>query len=217
MKNVFRAVAGVALLAVAACSREGVGPGGNGLVTVQLSGGNAEANLGLEGITMAPPGSELIASATVEIGAVRLTSECGEGEGEGEGDCEMVTLTESGGTYDLLDLQAGVNATLASATAPVGTYFQLRLVVLSASVTLIDGVTFPDGSSTADLVVPSGAQSGIKINLSDDDEEPGLTVDEGEVIVLLELDVSRNFVLTGPPGSPLRALFTPSVRQVTGS
>lgn len=218
MNRVLRVVAAVALLAFgAACTNGAAGPTGSGEVTVQLTGGTTTtADQGLDGISMAPPGSENIASASVEIGAVELLPVCEEGEEgeEGEGDCEAVLVTEAGGTYDLLDFMNGINATLGTATVPAGTYTQLRLHVLSASVTLVDGVTFPDGSSTADLTVPSGAQSGIKIQLSDDDEEPGLTVDEGELVVLLELDVSRNFVLTGPPGSPRRALFTPVVRQV---
>lgn len=212
MKNVLRAVAGIALLSVAACTSDGVGPSGSGLVEVQLSGGVAQPSLSQDGISMAPPGSENIASATIEIGAVELVTACG----DGDGDCEFVTVTDSAGAFDLMDFQNGLNASLGIATVPAGTYTQIRLHVLSASVTLVDGVTFPDGASTADLIVPSGAQSGIKINLSDDDDEPGLTVGEGEFVVLLELDVSRNFVLTGPPGSPLRCLFTPVVRQVTG-
>jgi hypothetical protein len=217
MNRVLRTVAGVALLAFGvACTNGAAGPAGSGEVTVLLTGGTTTtADLGLDGISMAPPGSENIASASVEIGAVELLPVCEDSEGEeGEGDCEAVVVTEAGGSYDLLDFMNGINATLGTATVPAGAYIQLRLHVLSASVTLVDGVTFPDGSSTADLTVPSGAQSGIKILLSDDDEEPGLTVGEGELVVLLELDVSRNFVLTGPPGSPRRALFTPVVRQV---
>jgi hypothetical protein len=222
MKNVLRAVAGIALLSVAACTSDGVGPSGSGLLEVQLSGGVAQPSLSQDGISMAPPGSENIASATIEIGAVELVTACADSSaqddstGDGDGDCEFVTVTDSAGAFDLMDFQNGLNASLGTATVPAGTYTQIRLHVLSASVTLVDGVTFPDSSSTADLIVPSGAQSGIKINLSDDDDEPGLTVGEGEFVVLLELDVSRNFVLTGPPGSPLKCLFTPVVRQVTG-
>lgn len=198
-------VSSAVLMVAVACSREGVGPAGeSGLVTLRITSGGAGPNLSVQGSMTAPPGSELIASATVEIGAVSLV-----GAEDGE-----VTLTDAGGTYDLLDLQNGVTATLASVVVPAGTYIQLRLEVLSASVTLVDGTTFADGSGTQDLVVPSGAHSGIKINLDDGDEEPGFTVAEGESIVLLDFDVSRNFVLTGPPGAPLRALFTPSVRQV---
>ena len=40
------------------------------------------------------------------------------------------------------------------------------MVVDSATVTLADGVTFQDGSSTDTLFVPSGMQSGIKVQLS---------------------------------------------------
>jgi hypothetical protein len=53
--------------------------------------------------------------------------------------------------------------------------------------------------------------------VDDGDDTPGYTVEDGEAVVLLEFDVSRNFVLTGPPQAPRGARFTPSVRQVAGS
>ena len=68
-------------------------------------------------------------------------------------------------TYDLLALQGGVTAALGSAEIPVGTYNQLRLMVDSAQVTLKSPVTFTSGSPTASLKVPSGSESGLKVNL----------------------------------------------------
>jgi hypothetical protein len=179
-------------------------------VTLRITGGGAPASLATQAITfsaqdaLSPPGDELIASATVTIGAVELVG----------GDDGPITLTDQGGEFNLMDLQNGVTEALASVEVPPGTYTQLRLVVQSASVTLVDGVTFTDGTSTQSLFVPSGARSGIKIELTDGDDLPGLVVEEGEHIVLLELAVSRNFVLRGPPGAPHSALFTPHVQVV---
>jgi hypothetical protein len=216
MRNRWIALSVASLAAGLGCTGGSLQPAdGTANISVRISGGSPAPSLSLVASESSRPGTDLIASATVEIGAVQLVPACGDGPpGEGACEADILTLTETGGTYDLLDLQSGVNATLATATVPAGSYSQLRLVVLSAAVTLVDGVTFTDGSTSANLTVPSGARSGIKILLNDRDGEPGLTVGEGEIVVLLELDVTRNFVLTGPPGRPYRALFTPVVRQV---
>ena len=195
-----------AFAAGAACTGHPVESAGGALdqtarLTLRITGDEAPPTLSVTGQAM-PPGSELIAGATVTIGAVTLVG----------GEDGPITLTDMGGEFDLIALHSGVDALLASVDVPAGTYHQLRLVVVDATVTLVEGTVFADGAGTRDLFVPSGAQSGIKVALDDGDDEPGLTVVEGEQIVLLDFDVSRNFVLTGPPGAPHSALFTPSVR-----
>lgn len=118
-------------------------------------------------------------------------------------------------SYDLLDFQGGASALLGSAEIPVGTYNQLRLIVDSAQVTLKAPVTFTDGSSTASLKVPSGSESGLKINLDNVEIIPG------ETVLLVDFDVSRSFVFQGPPGGPKSAIFKPvihaTVMDVAGS
>jgi hypothetical protein len=104
------------------------------------------------------------ASATVDIGAMQLIPVDG----------DPITITEDAGEFDLLDLQNGVTATLASLDVPAGRYLQLRLIVEGAHVTLEDGLTFADGSASRDLFVPSGAQSGIKVNLFGTDWTMGM-------------------------------------------
>jgi hypothetical protein len=66
-------------------------------------------------------------------------------------------------------------------------------------------------------VVPSGAQTGIKINLgsADGEDDGGLTITPGETILVVDFDVSQNFVIQGAIGSPsgiLGVLFTPLLR-----
>ena len=65
----------------------------------------------------------------------------------------------------VLDLQNGVTAALGTLEIEPGFYRQLRLHVLDAEVTLHDTLYFRDGEQTKKLKIPSGAQSGIKINL----------------------------------------------------
>lgn len=177
---------------------DGTGTGGSARLTLQL--------------TDAP--TDLFASAEVDVGRISLIP----------ADGAPITLTEAGGTFNLLDFQNGVTAELASLDIPAGNYLQLRLEVTGARVTLADGLTFRDGSTSADLKVPSGAQSGIKVNLFDDSWQAGtgdplvrtagVSIASGETIIVLDFDVARNFRLTGPRATPTGVIFTPLIRAV---
>ncbi len=169
---------GVALWAIAACS--GANDPGMGQLSVSLSD--------------APLAS--VASATVHISQVYLVG--------GEGESHRFVISDTPQDYDLLTLQNGVTALLGTASIPVGDYAQLRLVVAEATVTLPAGMTFSDGSTSQTLKVPSGMQTGIKVNFGGP-----LHIDPGQTSVVVDFDVSRNFVLTGDPSHPDRALFTP--------
>ena len=193
------AIAGVAM--AAGCS-DNTGPqDGTARLTVAL--------------TDAP--NAMFDEASVEIGAVVLIP----------ADGPPVTLTDAAGTHDLLMLQDGVMVDLATLDIDTGRYLQLRLKVLSASVTLADGFEFRDGTTSRDLSVPSGAQSGIKINLSTadgDDGNAGVDITPGESILVVDMDVSRNFVIQGSVGTPAGihdVHFTPllraTLRDVAGS
>ena len=107
-------------------------------------------------------------------------------------------------TYDLLALEGGITALLGAAPA-LGEYEQLRLIVSSASVTL-DGVTDP-----LPLRVPSGAQTGIKVNFGGPIEVgPGATVD-----LLVVFEVDESFVFQGPPDAPRGVSFKPVIHAST--
>jgi len=197
-------VAAVPLLMIAAgaCDDSATSPDGTGHITVAL--------------TDAP--TSMFASATVDIGAVRLLGDGG----------PPITLTDDGGVHDLLELQDGIMVDLATLDIEPGTYHQLRLVVDSAEVTLAEGYEFSDGTTTRELKVPSGAQSGIKVNLRAADgnkDGAGIQIASGEtILVVVDLDVSRNFVLQGDPDNKQGlqdVLFTPllraTVNDVAGS
>ncbi len=157
----------------------------------------------------------MFAEAVVEIGSVSLIS----------ADGPPVMLTDAGGTHDLLMLQDGVMVDLATLDIDPGRYLQLRLVVLSATVTLAEGFEFSDGTmGPRDLSVPSGAQSGIKINLRNADGSAGVDITSGESILVVDMDVSQNFKIQGSAGTPagIRDVkFTPllraTLREVAGS
>jgi hypothetical protein len=162
-------------------------------------------------LTDAP--SDYIASADVTFSRVYLKAEDDDTDnGDGTADVDLLAEGDDPVTYDLMMLRDGIEALLAEATVPEGTYHQLRMVVQSATVTLADGVTFEDGSNTATLFTPSGMQSGIKVHLA----EPIPAEDGSLTIVVVDFDVDQNFVIHGDPTIPdgvRDILFTPSLHE----
>lgn len=164
-------------------------------------------------VTDAP--SDYIASADVTFSRVYLKADDGDTDmenGDGAGDVDLLDEGADPVTYDLMLLRDGIEALLAEAMVPEGTYHQLRMVVQSATVTLADGVTFEDGSNMATLFTPSGMQSGIKVQLA----EPIMADDGSLTIVVVDFDVNENFVIHGDPTVPNGVsdiLFTPSLNE----
>lgn len=156
-------------------------------------------------LTDAP--SDYIASAEVDIGAVELVS----------ADGAHVTLSDDGtdGFVNLLDFQNAATTPIAEAEIEGGSYSQLRMVVEAARVTLAPGYTFRDGSTEMDLKVPSGAQSGIKLNLHDASDDGAVDIVPGETVLVLDFDVSRSFVMLGnfeTPAGVHGVNFKPTIR-----
>jgi len=118
--------------------------------------------------------------------------------------------------FDLLTLRDGITEDLTGdIEVPAGQYNQLRLIVAYAEVTLKEGYEFNDGSGrTRDLLIPSGAQSGIKVML----DEP-VTTEGGEItVILVDFDMDQNFVIQGNPNTPagiMGVLFTPVLRELS--
>jgi uncharacterized protein DUF4382/carboxypeptidase family protein len=178
-KGIFRYVTPLlTVLGAAACSD----PSDTGTVTVRLSD--------------AP--SDDLQSATVYISEVTVQ---GSGASAEE---EVISSTKA--SFDLLTLQGGVTAALGTAEVPSGTYHQIRLLVDSARVVLKAGHTFTDGTNTAKLTVPSGSQTGIKVNIS-----PPIQVTSGETVLVVDFDVSQSFVFQGPHDHPNSISFKPVI------
>jgi len=167
-----------------------------------LGGGGAQVRVL---ITDAPADS--IESAMVTISRVYLQP-----ADDGGSPVDLLPASADPVTYDLLELRNGVEALLADGGVPAGTYEQLRLIVEDATVTLVPGATFSDGTTTRTLTVPSGMQTGIKVRL----DEPIVAEDGTLTIVVVDFDVNQNFVLQGDPGTPAGihgVLFTPTVHE----
>jgi hypothetical protein len=180
MKGIFRFLTPLLALAGAAACNNDNGPSGTATLTVAL--------------TDAP--SDDFESATIYISQVTV-------KGSGVSDEDQI-ISSTKASYDLLTLQGGVTATLGSVQVPTGSYNQVRLLVDSARVVLKTGHTFADGSNTAKLTVPSGSETGLKVNFS-----PPIEVTSGETVLLVDFDVNQSFVFQGPRDHPNSVSFKP--------
>ena len=77
---------------------------------------------------------------------------------KGPGGSEEIALSTNTGIYDLLDLQNGIDALVASAMISLEEIRQVRLVLGDDNTVVVDGVEHP-------LTIPSGSQSGLKIQV----------------------------------------------------
>jgi len=75
------------------------------------------------------------------------------------------TLNTKAGIYNLLAFQNGVDTLLATGAVSAKTVKQIRFVLGANNSILVDGLTFP-------LTVPSGAESGLKININKNLTQP---------------------------------------------
>lgn len=88
------------------------------------------------------------------------------------------------GVYDILELTNGLDTLLCQAQLPAGVVSQIRLVLGANNSLVYDGVTY-------DLKVPSGMQSGIKLNLHKE------LLANVSYTVWLDFDACKSVVLTG--------------------
>lgn len=150
------------------------------------SSASTQAHLTLR-LTDAPFPFDLADSANVTIARVEMT-----GTDSTDGDTRTVLYDGAPFSVNLLDLRNGVDTTLAGLMIPTsGEASQLRFILADdARVVFADGRVF-------DLRVPSGQQSGIKVNL------PAYELDgsSDSLDVLIDFDVERSFVVRGNPAA----------------
>ncbi len=159
---------------------------------------------------------EYLSTAFVEISRVYLIPGEEDPE-EGPPFVDLFNASDDGVEplwVDLLTLQDGVvEDVTGEVELPAGRYRQLRMIVSRAEVTLNEEYEFADGGQTRDLVVPSGAQTGIKAMLDEPIDTEGGMVS----VILLDFDVNENFVIQGDPNTPAGiqgVLFTPVLREL---
>ncbi|MCB0597028.1 MAG: DUF4382 domain-containing protein [Lewinellaceae bacterium] len=77
---------------------------------------------------------------------------------KGPGGQEEILLNTNAGIYDLLDLQNGIDVLVANAMVSLDEIRQVRLVLGDDNTVVVDGVEYG-------LTIPSGSQSGLKIQV----------------------------------------------------
>lgn len=102
-------------------------------------------------------------------------------------------------TYDLLELTNGATEVLGSKELPAGTYEQIRLILSS------DGHSVVVDGQEHDMFVPSGEQTGIKLNVNAE-IQPDITY-----TLLLDFDASRSVVERGNEHSGIDYLLKPVI------
>jgi hypothetical protein len=142
-------------------------------------------------MTDAPADYEAVNLVVVQVAAHRA-------EEDSTGGWEV--LESDTANYDLLSLQNGVFATLATSQVPAGHYTQLRLKLAPGCNVVIDGVAHP-------LTVPSGLQSGLKLIGSFD------VPANGRIDLALDFDAARSIEETGTGSYILK----PTVRVLPSS
>ncbi|MFN8176896.1 MAG: DUF4382 domain-containing protein [bacterium] len=147
-----------------------------------IAGGCSEDQPGTTGtlvvrVADTPYPFDLIASAEVTIDRVEAHVLSADHK-----ESAFYVLSEEPRTMNLLDLRGGVTELLVQSEVPIGRLDEIRLHVVSATVTLEDGRRF-------DLDVPSGMQSGLKVFCSPPVDVAGDLTTE----LLLDFDVSQSF------------------------
>lgn len=120
---------------------------------------------------------------------------------------EWISVSEDTQSINLLDLSNGKTTEIGSEIVPVGLYTQMRLKIIDANVVV--------NSEKHSMDVPSGAQSGLKLNAN-------FEIVEGSTYeTVLDFDANRSIVTTGPPNNPNGYKLKPTIRvistAVTGS
>jgi len=105
-------------------------------------------------------------------------------EADAESNDGWFVINNNTATYDLLLLRNGASVVLGNHSLNAGHYTQIRLIIGTGSNVVVDGVTYP-------LEIPSGEQSGVKLN-HQFEIQPGLLYE-----LLLDFDAERSIVLTG--------------------
>jgi len=187
--------------ALAACSDSSMGPD-QGRIAVRL--------------TDAPFPLDQVQSIDMHIVRVeaklQATSEEDAEEDVDDGDASSdgwIVLATPNASFDLMDLQNGVNVLLGETTVAAGSYQSIRLILDTgkSSVTLKDGMIL-SGTSSPSIVFPSAGKSGIKVLFT-----TPIEVDEGQTTeVLLDFDAEESFIVRGNTILQNGLLFKPVIK-----
>lgn len=188
MKRMLVALLAVAVVvALGGCQKEEIaGPGGtsgNGLGTLMVR------------LTDAPAAYEVV---NIAIDSVRVHVE------SGDTISGWYTISRSPATYNLLEYTNGKDTVIAEGAVPAGLYTQMRLYIGAGS-------NISQGGSTHPLEVPSGSQSGLKLNIQ------ATILPAVKYVLTLDFDASRSIVVTGNGRYKLKPVIKTVATAASGS
>ena len=153
------AVVAFGLLFAAGCDSTGSmtegGSSGSGTLTLSMS--DASTSKTLSTFSTTSNAQDSIKSATVTIAEMSIVPAEDTSDGDST-DTGITVLRNEDFEVDLIDLQTGLDTTLAKINLPTGEYSQIRLITNEQA-----GVTFDDGTQK-DVMIASGQQTGLKVN-----------------------------------------------------
>ena len=187
----------VVALATTSCGGGSGSSGGGG-----GGGGGTMGTLKLS-VTDDPFPLDLVAEAIVHVTEVKLHHEA-------EGDSGFISLPVPPGgiTLELVALRNGITADLTTATLPVGSFAQARLVIDDAKLTLTNGNVYSTELGNLDLT--SGKTSGLKIFI----DPPIQIVADHTTSLIFDFDLSKTFhaVPANDPPNAKKFKLMPGIR-----
>ena len=154
-----------------------------------------------------------VTKANVVIESVSIVSEEDTSNGDST-DVGVSVLSEESFEVDLTRLQGEVDTLLGTLDLEAGTYSQIRMITADPDSFDVRYETAQGDTAPANLFIPSGAQTGIKVNF-----DSPLTVDGSAdtVDVTLDFDVEDSFISKGPDGRTSDYNFKPTVQAIIDS
>ena len=146
-------------------------------------------------LTDSPAGYD---SVVIAVDSIRVHVDSGDSLGG------WFTLSRTPAVYDLLLFMGGKDTLVAKGDIPAGYYSQLRLYIGSGSHVVVGGISQP-------LEIPSGSESGLKLNIQ-------TTINAGvQYVLVLDFDASRSIVLTGNGRYLLKPVIQTVAMSISGS
>ena len=133
-------------------------------------------------------------AVNIDLKSVEITGDNG----------STVTLNTVPGIYNLLQLNNGVNALIATADLNLSSVEQIRLILGPNNTIVVDSVSYP-------LSTPSAEQSGLKLQVHQE-LQPGVAYG-----VLLDFDANQSIVQTGSGQYKLKPVIRTVEVALSGS
>ena len=119
-------------------------------------------------------------------------------------DGQTVTLNTTAGIYNLLDLSNGISTAIATSALVDVKASQIRLLLGTNNTIMLDGVSYP-------LATPSADQSGLKINVSQ------TLLENIDNTILIDFDANTSVVETGAGTYKLKPVLRTIQATVVGN